>query len=108
MSEGAGRRAVDEALKARYPQGELVTFGKGVGILAEIRAYLHPATGKDPEHWHYVTLGLSELDEKTSPNQEKSGWGLELTMRVEAPNGEIDLPQWPVLTLAKLAVYVDD
>lgn len=108
MSEGAGRRAVDEALKARYPRGELVTFGKGVGVLAEIRTYLHPATEKDPEHWHYVTLGLSELDEKTSKDLEESGWGIELTMRVEAPNGEIDLPEWPVLALAKLAAYVDE
>ena len=109
MSEGAGRRAVDEALKARYPRGEAGHVWKGGRrSRRDSRVYLHPATGKDPEHWHYVTLGLSELDEKTSTNQEESGWGLELTMRVEAPNGEIDLPEWPVNTLARLAAYVDD
>jgi suppressor of fused-like protein len=101
------RRAIDEAMRALYPR-EPVTFGAGVGVLAEIRAYLHPATTEDPEHWHFVTLGLSELDAKTSTDLERSGWGFELTMRVEAPDGERELPKWPALALAKLAIYVDE
>jgi hypothetical protein len=86
----------------------LVTFGAGVGELAEIRAYLHPAKGADPEHWHFVTLGLSELGDKVSADPGRSGWGIELTARVEAPDGERVLPEWPVLVLAKLAAYVHE
>jgi suppressor of fused len=108
MVEGAVRLAIAGALKAIYPRGELVTFGEGVGVLAEVRVYLHPATDKDPEHWHYVTVGLSELDGQPSDLQEQNGWGFELTMRVAAPDGERELPEWPVLALAKLAAYVDE
>jgi len=106
--EGRGRRAIDVALRARYPGRAPVTFGAGVGELAEIRAYLHPATGTDPEHWHFVTLGLSELDDKVSADPERSGWGIELTARVEAPDGERVLPEWPASVLTKLAAYVHE
>jgi hypothetical protein len=108
MTKEGGRVAIDEALRARYPQGEPVIFGAGVGVLAEVRAYLHAATSEEPEHWHFVTLGLTELDEKTSPDPERSGWGFELTMRVVAPDGARDLPQWPARVLAELAAYVED
>jgi suppressor of fused len=108
MADGAGRRAIDEALRAHHPRDAPVTFGKGVGVLAEIRAYLHPATDGDCEHWHYVTLGLTELDAKVSKDAEWSGWGFELTMRVEAVDGERVLPEWPVMQLAQLAAYVDE
>jgi suppressor of fused-like protein len=107
MTENEGRAAIDAALRALYPQ-EPVTFGAGVGTLAEVRAYFHPATTADLQHWHYVTLGLSELETKTSTDPKRSGWGFELTMRVEAPAGESELPDWPVLELAKLAAYVYD
>lgn len=56
------------------------------------------------DHWHLVTYGLSEVDAKESDDPELSGWGFELTIRVEAEGG--DEPQWAIDLLANLAVYV--
>ncbi len=53
-------------------------------------------------HWHLVTLGLSELDAKESPDPEVSGWGFELSFRVT----DTDEPVWAVELLANLAGYV--
>src|ERR1700722_16835051 len=37
----------------------------------------------EPAHWHLVTRGLTELEAKQSPNRQLSGWGFELTLRLE-------------------------
>jgi suppressor of fused len=37
----------------------------------------------EPAHWHLVTRGLTELEAKQSPNPKLSGWGFELTLRLE-------------------------
>jgi hypothetical protein len=74
-------------------------------------------------HWHYVTHGLSEIDEKVSDNPHVSGWGIELTFRLLAPpelcaeatqpgpfNGvnaaAAAAPVWPLVLLNTLARYV--
>jgi hypothetical protein len=56
----------------------------------------------DPEHWHLVSSGLSELHEKESPDSEWSGLGFELTFRIVSE----DEPLWAVNLLANLANYV--
>lgn len=53
-------------------------------------------------HWHLVTLGLSELAVKESPDRDVSGWGFELSFRVVAD----EEPLWAVELLANLAGYV--
>ncbi|HZD37889.1 MAG TPA: suppressor of fused domain protein [Actinomycetes bacterium] len=58
-----------------------------------------------PDHWFYVTYGLSELFTKISRDEAVSGWGEELTMRVRRePAGEA--PGWPARLLARLGELV--
>jgi hypothetical protein len=119
---GPGYRALDGALAELH--GEPRTFWytperlveETDGLFAGIRAY--PAEAPVP-HWHYVTFGLSELDEKVSTDREVSGHGFELTCRV--PRGrkrgaifralagrspEVEPPRWPFDVVAFLARYV--
>jgi suppressor of fused-like protein len=56
----------------------------------------------DPEHWHLVTYGLSEMEYKETDDPEVSGWGFELTMRV----ADSEEPLWAVDLLNSLAAYV--
>jgi len=58
-----------------------------------------------PDHWFYVTYGLSELFTKISRDAAVSGWGEELTMRVHrGPASEA--PGWPARLLARLGELV--
>jgi len=58
-----------------------------------------------PDHWFYVTYGLSELFTKISHDASVSGWGEELTMRVRRePTSEV--PGWPARLLARLGELV--
>jgi suppressor of fused-like protein len=61
----------------------------------------------EPETWHLVTRGLTELEAKSSPNLDQSGWGFELTLRLEGgvDGGEAE-PEWAVGLLTNLAAYV--
>lgn len=58
------------------------------------------------DHWHLVTYGLSEIDAKESDDPDVSGWGFELTVRVEASAAGDEEPTWAVDLLTNLAVYV--
>ncbi|MFO0632842.1 MAG: suppressor of fused domain protein [Nannocystaceae bacterium] len=68
-----------------------------------------PATGT-PAHWHFVTYGLSELFEKSSPVRDVSGFGFELCFRL--PRASVDgvlepmPPRWPLELLQGIARYV--
>ncbi|MDQ6946232.1 MAG: suppressor of fused domain protein, partial [Actinomycetota bacterium] len=44
------------------------------------------------DHWHLATYGLSEIDAKESPDPDVSGWGFELTVRVEASGDREEEP----------------
>jgi hypothetical protein len=57
----------------------------------------------DPEHWHLVTYGLTELYAKETSERHVSGWGFELTFRVFSPE---EPPLWAVDFLASLSAYV--
>jgi suppressor of fused len=54
------------------------------------------------DHWHFVTLGLTELWFKESDDAEISGFGYEFTMRVSHGPGE-DPPAWALKILQRLA-----
>lgn len=56
-------------------------------------------------HWHYVSLGLTELFEKESEDPDVSGFGFELCFRL-ARGAETEPPLWPVSLLQNLAKYV--
>ncbi|MCU4184886.1 suppressor of fused domain protein [Acidiferrimicrobium sp. IK] len=68
----------------------------------------------DPDHWHLVTYGLSELHRPDpadvvaqappgDPDAALSGWGFELTLRLAGSDEE---PLWAVDLLTNLAAYV--
>ena len=38
------------------------------------------------DYWHFVSYGLSELDEKVSENAEYSGYGMEFTLKLKKDN----------------------
>ena len=59
------------------------------------------------EAWHYVTLGLTDLYEKSDPESEASGIGCELSMRV-AKRGEVEPPLWPVVLMGLIAAHVEE
>ncbi|XP_033214310.1 suppressor of fused homolog [Belonocnema kinseyi] len=64
-----------------------------------------------PPHWHYVSLGLSDLHgdgrihPKTGPGH-PSGYGFELTFRLARERGETTPPTWPANIMQQLAKYV--
>ncbi|XP_052427948.1 suppressor of fused homolog isoform X1 [Carassius gibelio] len=68
--------------------------------------------GQDvPEHWHYVSLGLSDLygDNRVhefTGQEGPSGFGFELTFRLKREVGETAPPTWPAELMQGLARYV--
>lgn len=58
--------------------------------------------------WLLVTLGLSELFEKTSDDPATSGWGLELTLRLPAALDEEQPPEWALRLLVRLGDHIDE
>ncbi|XP_029161034.1 suppressor of fused homolog [Nylanderia fulva] len=64
-----------------------------------------------PPHWHYVSLGLSDLhgDGRLHPKPgpgRPSGFGFELTFRLVHERGEMTPPTWPANVMQQLAKYV--
>jgi suppressor of fused-like protein len=57
-------------------------------------------------HWHYVSMGFSELHAKASPNKAVSGFGFELSFRLACAPGAGEPPLWPMLLMQSLARYV--
>ena len=112
MSEGPdapGWAAIDGALARLYPRQVPHQFASqrayeldGESPLPAIAVY----EGQRPDHWHYITYGLSELFEKTSHDPAISGFGFELTMRVPRAPGEATPPAWPLRALQGLGRYV--
>jgi hypothetical protein len=121
-SNEPGWQAIDAALERLYGDQEPLHMGTlvrwssgGPDPLDGMSAYLHP-----DGHWHYVGFGLTELYEKVSDQPDISGWGFELTLRLEhtgseppqrwcftsPPPEEAQPPRWPFLFLQRLARYV--
>lgn len=64
---------------------------------------------RSPPGWIYVTYGLSELFEKSSPDPAISGFGFELTFRIPAEPGfdpEAAPPVWPLRLLQSLGHHL--
>ncbi len=109
MSNTQGSEAIQAKLAAAYGAQEPKHWGTimrysegGPDPLDGISAF----RGENPLHWHYVTFGFSELDEKRSNDKEVSGWGFELSLRLKRRRSEKSPPEWPIPLLQKLARYV--
>lgn len=61
--------------------------------------------GQGPAHWHYVTYGLTELFEKSSPDPDLSGFGFEVTLRILRGEGDEQPPSWPIALLQGIGHY---
>jgi hypothetical protein len=63
-----------------------------------------------PAGWLYVSYGLSELFDKSSPDPEVSGFGFELSLRIPAavdePARDPTPPIWPLRLLQSLGHHV--
>ncbi|NXC53739.1 SUFU protein, partial [Aleadryas rufinucha] len=64
-----------------------------------------------PEHWHYVSFGLSDLYGDNRVHEftgmdGPSGFGFELTFRLKRETGESAPPTWPAELMQGLARYV--
>ena len=57
-------------------------------------------------HWHYVSMGLSELYAKQGTNPAISGYGFELSFRLALAPHATEPPMWPMFLLQSLAHYV--
>ena len=69
--------AAEEVHRAPVPGP---AFGGGVQGISAYRA---------PDHWHFVTYGLSELYDKIGDDPTTSGWGYELTLRTPADDASV-------------------
>ncbi|HZE99891.1 MAG TPA: suppressor of fused domain protein [Planctomycetota bacterium] len=104
-----GWQAIDAALKSLYPEEKPQHFGVlipydlgGPDPLRGLSAYRRA----DPEHWHFVSYGFTELFAKESPDKETSGFGFELTFRLARPKDEDKPPAWALNFLQNLGRYV--
>jgi len=108
--EPVGWSAIDASLAPLYGDQEPLHMGTLLGYrlggpdpLDGISAYYRT----DPvPHWHYVTYGFSELYGKEQEDQAVSGYGFELTFRLQAPAGATVAPNWVFSMLQNLARYV--
>jgi suppressor of fused len=109
-NEFSGWDSIDEKLAQLYPGVEPIHYGTlikwslgGPDPLDGLSIFSNPGP---PEHWHYVSYGLTELYEKETDSQEYSGFGFELTFRLAREAGETQPPTWPMALMQNLARYV--
>lgn len=107
--DAPGWAAIDAAMARLYPRQVPHQFASQTAYELDTPSPL-PAIavyeGVRPDHWHFVTYGLSELFEKTSDDPAVSGFGFELTMRAPRAAGEATPPAWPLRALQGLGRYV--
>jgi hypothetical protein len=107
--DAPGWAAIDDALARLYPRQVPHQFASQRAYEPDAESPL-PAIavyeGRKPDHWHFVTYGLSELFDKSSADPEVSGFGFELTLRTPRAPGETVPPTWPLRALQGLGRYV--
>lgn len=105
-----GRDAILLALDALYKGRKPSQFDNPLPLRAggadPLDAILMWRRAGPVAHWHYVTLGLSELYGKTANNPAVSGYGFELSFRLAIEPGAAEAPLWPMHLLQSLARYV--
>jgi hypothetical protein len=109
VDDAPGWHAIDAACERLYPdQPDPLHMASvphpslgGEGLIYGISAYRAP----EPNHWHFVTYGFSELYAKESDDPAVSGWGFELTFRLTRGTEE-QPPHWTFNFLMNLGTYV--
>lgn len=106
-----GREALDRHLAAAFP-GQRPILVPSEGPLEKVVAH------RAGDHWHYTSYGLTELDGKTWPDPNLSGWGHELVLRLAGTEAgptrgagtEAGLtggpPAWPAAHFQHFAGYI--
>lgn len=99
--------AIESALATTFGDQQPACWSRTpAASLAAVRAYR--VDGELP-CFHYLGWGLTEMGPKVSPNPAVSGFGIELSLKVEALAAErtaLDAPVWPVELLARLAASI--
>lgn len=100
-----GWDAVTQAVSQHYPGAREfhVAYSPGLHFGSALQGC---SALPGPDHWFYVTYGLTELWGKDSDDPTTSGFGYELTMRVRRSPSDETPPQWPYRALIVLAQYV--
>lgn len=104
-----GWDAINAVLKPIYQDREPLHYGTvipsalgGPDPIHGISAY----SRGDPEHWHIVTFGFTELWDKESDDPAVSGYGFELSIRIRKSPAEDKPPNWALNFLQNLGRYV--
>jgi len=108
--DAPGWLAIDEALKALYPDQEPKHYASAIKYMMGGPDPLDGASIYDSHkqtfHRHVVSYGMSEL--YYSPEKaggDFNGWGFEFTFRLKSKEGDED-PVWVVSLMNSLARYV--
>lgn len=108
VSESPGWDAITAACERLYPdQKNPLHFAPAIspifgdGLIYGISGY----KATNPNHWHIVTYGFSDLYAKESDDPAVSGWGFELTFRTTRKR-EKHPPHWAINFLTNLGTYV--
>lgn len=108
--QAAGFKALNNALTKLYGTQETHYFSGANNASSE---EIEPLEGisvykssREKQHWHYVTFGFSDLEDKESETPGVSGFGYELTFRLQATDSEKKPPAWPCRLLNEIARHV--
>lgn len=104
MALGPGGVAISTHVEEADGPPEKVLFPQAPNRFRSGGPLRQVAVHRVGEHWHLVTYGMSEMDEKESDDPEVSGWGFELTFRLADDPQQV--PLWAVDFLTNLAAYV--
>jgi hypothetical protein len=107
--DAPGWAAIDRALAMVYPGVVPHQFASKTAYDLDSPSPLPAVSvheGTNPDHWHYVSYGLTELFEKTSADPDVSGFGFELTFRLPRAADEARPPLWPIRLLQGIGHYI--
>ncbi|MEV1144901.1 suppressor of fused domain protein [Micromonospora sp. NPDC049799] len=102
--EAPGWDAIEAAVATRVKDTNPLHWGSNI-LPGQAGLYGLSAYRSDG-YWLLVTFGMTELFAKESDDQDVSGWGCELTMRV--PMDADQPPAWALRLLERLVNYVFD
>lgn len=108
LGPGPGWQAIEDAWGRVYP-GQRARYWTHEGVMRMHDLREPPENPLDGvniydggDFWHYVSLGLSDLYERVSED-EWSGFGYELTFRVEKTPQVAEPMLWPIAVMRSLA-----
>lgn len=109
-TEASGWDAIEQALAGLYGEQEPKHYGTlipyALGGPDPLRGISVYSVDAPSPHWHFVTYGFTELDEKESDDSSISGYGFELTFRLRRGENEEEPPAWALNLLQNMGRYV--